>query len=149
MPQSADRAAVVAEALSWLGTPYHHRARLKGVGVDCAQFVLGVYANVGLIEAFDTGEYPRDWHLHRSVERYMTHVLRFAGEIAPAAAQSGDVLLFKFGRAFSHGAIVTSYPQVIHAVARESCVVLGDVDRDADLIDRPVRAFSYWAAQGE
>ena len=30
------RERVVAEALSWLGTPYAHRQRLKGVGVDCA-----------------------------------------------------------------------------------------------------------------
>ena len=24
----------VAEALTWLGTPYHHQGRVKGVGVD-------------------------------------------------------------------------------------------------------------------
>ncbi len=24
----------VAEALIWLGTPYHHQGRVKGVGVD-------------------------------------------------------------------------------------------------------------------
>lgn len=24
----------VAEAVTWLGTPYHHQGRVKGVGVD-------------------------------------------------------------------------------------------------------------------
>ena len=42
MSLHASRAAVVAEAIAWLGTPYHHRARIKGVGVDCAQLALGV-----------------------------------------------------------------------------------------------------------
>jgi cell wall-associated NlpC family hydrolase len=30
------RAAVVAEARSWLGTPFHHQGRVKAAGVDCA-----------------------------------------------------------------------------------------------------------------
>lgn len=29
------RAAVVAEARSWIGTPYHNCADVKGAGVDC------------------------------------------------------------------------------------------------------------------
>jgi len=147
MTEEEGRAAVVTEAMTWLRTPYHHRAKLKGVGVDCAQFVLAVYANAGLIVDFDTGEYPHDWHLHRSVERYMTQVLRFAREIPVGAARPGDVLLFRFGRAFSHGAIVTSYPQIVHAVLQAGAVVLGDLDRDADLVGRETRCFSFWAAR--
>lgn len=147
MTEGEGRAAVVAEALSWVGTPYHHRAKLKGVGVDCAQFVLAVYANAGLIRDFDTGEYPRDWHLHRSVERYMVHVLRFAAEIPVDEAKPADVVLFKIGRAYSHGAIVTTYPQVAHAVLKDGAVVLGDLDRDVDLLDREMKCFSYWAAR--
>lgn len=138
------RAAVVTEAIAWLGTPYHHRARLKGVGVDCAQLVLGVYAGVGLIEAFDTGDYPPDWHLHRDGERYLTVVQSLAVEIDPADIQPGDVLLFKFGRAFSHGAIVTAWPQVVHANRKDGAVILGDALRDADLTGRPMKAFSYF-----
>lgn len=145
--ESEGRAAVVAEAMGWLGTPYHHRAKLKGVGVDCAQFVLAVYAGAGLIEDFDTGDYPPDWHLHRSVERYMTQVLRFAIEIETSAAQPGDVMLFKFGRAFSHGAVVTAWPQIAHAVMTVGAVVLGDADRDADLIGRPTKCFSFWGTR--
>jgi NlpC/P60 family putative phage cell wall peptidase len=144
MPNASARAAVVAEAIAWLGTPYHHRARLKGVGVDCAQLPIGVYANVGLIEAFDTGEYPPDWHLHRAGERYIAVISRLAGEIDPAEVQPGDVLLFKFGRAFSHGAIVTDWPRIVHANRKDGAVVLGDVTHDADLIGRPMKAFSYF-----
>ena len=145
--ESSDRARVVAEARAWLGTPYHHRACLKGVGVDCAQLPIGVWAAVGLIEAFDTGDYPADWHLHREEERYAGFVLRFADEIAAGEAQPGDLILFKFGRAFSHGAILVAPGVVVHAVRKDGCVTLGDLDRDADLIDRPRRYFSFWKKQ--
>ncbi|MDE3132294.1 MAG: C40 family peptidase, partial [Acidobacteriota bacterium] len=143
--EAAERARVVAEALSWLGTPYHHRARLKGVGVDCAQLPIAVFADAGLIEAFDTGDYPADWHLHRDEERYAGFVLRYADGIAQDEAQPGDLVLFRYGRAFSHGAILTAPGQVVHAVRKDRSVVLGDLDRDVDLLERPRRYFSFWA----
>ena len=34
-------------AREWLGTPYQHRQRNKGVGVDCLQFFIAVLAEVG------------------------------------------------------------------------------------------------------
>ncbi len=36
-------AAVVVEALSWVGTPYRHQAAQKGVGCDCLGLVRGVW----------------------------------------------------------------------------------------------------------
>lgn len=40
----------VAEAMTWLGTPYHHQGRVKGVGVDCATLLCEVYKEVGLMD---------------------------------------------------------------------------------------------------
>ena len=37
-------------ALLWLGTPYHHNAKIRGVGVDCARFVIGACEDAGLLE---------------------------------------------------------------------------------------------------
>ncbi len=37
----------VQEALTWLGTPYHHQGRIKGVGVDCGTLICEVYEKVG------------------------------------------------------------------------------------------------------
>ena len=34
-PIGALRAAVVTEAKTWIGTPFHHAARVRGAGVDC------------------------------------------------------------------------------------------------------------------
>jgi NlpC/P60 family putative phage cell wall peptidase len=48
MPTAAD---VVAEARSWIGTPFHWQASLKGVGCDCKGLIVGVARELGLPEA--------------------------------------------------------------------------------------------------
>ena len=143
MTEGEGRAALVAEARSWLGTPWRHRGRIRGAGVDCAQFVIGVYAGVGLIELIDTGEYPRDWHIHRDTERFLAHVMPFAREITAEQTGPGDLVLCKIGRVYSHGVIVLDWPQGIHAAVNEGAVVLCDLDRDAGLISGPRRYFTY------
>ena len=80
---AAVRERVVAEAMAWLGTPYAHRQRLKGVGVDCAQLPLAVYAAAGVIGEADVGAYASQWHLHRAEELYLHHLQALGGrEIA-------------------------------------------------------------------
>jgi cell wall-associated NlpC family hydrolase len=128
------RQAVCDEAFTWLGTPWHHRAHLKGVGVDCAQLIVKVYANAGVISPFDTGEYPRDWHIHRHEERFLGFAQRYADEIAEEQLLPGDFLVFKIGHVFSHSAILLHWPVGIHAAINEGAVVLCDLDRDYGLI---------------
>jgi len=117
------RAAIVAEARSWLGTPYHHQARVRGVGVDCAMLLAEVYEKAGAIPHLPTPEYPADWMLHRSAERYIGFVLEHAREITgPPQGPTplpGDIVLWRVGRCFAHGAIVTEWPLVIHAFVRQ------------------------------
>jgi len=124
MTEQETRAAIVAEARTWLRTPYHHAARVKGAGVDCAQILVEVYSAVGLIEWFDAGFYPPDWMLHRDEERYLATVTRFAHPVA--APLPGDVAVYRFGRCISHGAIVVEWPTIIHAYAPDRQVSMGD-----------------------
>ena len=142
----SQRQAVAAEAQTWLRTPYHHQACVKGVGADCAQLPLAVYAAARVIPPTDVGDYSPQWMLHRSTELYLAWVLRFAREIAPEAVGQGDFAVWRFGRTFSHGAIVLDWPRIIHASAPAACVCLADATRDADLASRPVRFFSPWSA---
>lgn len=118
------RAAVVAEARSWLGTPFHHQGRVKGAGVDCAMLLAEVYHRCGLVPYVDPGYYPPDWHLHRDAERYLEKLMPHARELA-GPPEPGDVAVFQFGRTFSHGAIVVAWPVLIHAYWRRG-VVWGD-----------------------
>ena len=48
----------VAEAMTWLGTPYHHQGRVKGIGIDCATLLCEVYEVVGLIDHLNPRPYP-------------------------------------------------------------------------------------------
>lgn len=134
------RAAIVAEAHTWLRTPYHHRARCKGAGVDCAQILIAVFAAVGLIEDFDTGQYPRDWMLHRDEERFREFVLRYADPIPRASLLPGDVCLYQVGKCFAHGAIVIDWPIVIHADSRMGIVTRAEAE-GGWLAKRPVEFY--------
>jgi NlpC/P60 family putative phage cell wall peptidase len=42
------RSTIVACARSWDGTPWHHAACVKGVGVDCVQLIAGVLDELGV-----------------------------------------------------------------------------------------------------
>jgi len=120
------RESIIAEAMTWLGTPWHHNALLKGVGVDCAQFLIGVYSNVGLVSHIDTGFYPRDWHLHRNEPMFLQFLMQYADPIAEG--ERGDIAMFKYGRHPAHGAIVVDSHTIIHAYRDEKSVVLTDLD---------------------
>lgn len=118
---------VVTEAESWLRTPWHHMARVKGAGVDCAQFLIGVYVNAGLVESFETEVYPKDWMMHRSEERFLEYVERHMDRVD--TPMRGDSAIWTYGRCFSHGCIVIDYPKVIHAYRKERGVVYGDATK--------------------
>lgn len=143
--EAEQRATIVAEARSWLGTPYHHRAEVKGAGVDCAQLLHAVYRGCGLVPEIAIPPYPPDWHLHRGAERYLAAVLDHAVEIA-GPPLPGDIALWRFGRCFSHGAIVVAWPIVIHAYVGRR-VASEDAERAADLARRPRKLFALkrWA----
>lgn len=142
------REDVIREARAWLGTPYHHAARVKGAGVDCLMLVLEVYGRAGVfarqgvdVATIAIPRYARDIMLHRSRETYLEGLRRYAVEVTDPAP--GDIALWKFGRIYSHAAIITDWPVIIHAYAPEHRVVTGDATLGA-LAGRPVRFFDPW-----
>ena len=125
---------VVAEARTWLRTPYHHNQRTKGAGVDCANLPAAVYAAAGMIPEIPPEEYSAQWHLHCNsddpdTERYLKRVLEYAREFSGPPGPA-DFVLWKVGRRWAHGAIVIEWPVIIHAAARAGEVILGDALRD-------------------
>lgn len=134
------RKAVLLEAESWLGTPFEHMQRCKGAGVDCGQFLLGVFHNVGLIPNVKTDYYPRDFHLHRDREWYTELVEQFSRDLAPDEAPlPADLVLFRVGRVYSHGAIVVSWPRIIHSFVTRG-VIWAD-GTQGYLMDKPRKFF--------
>lgn len=138
------RDQVVAAALSWLKTPYHHCADVKGVGVDCAMILVRVFADapVSLIPAdTDPRPYAPAWHLHQGEEKYLGWLTQFGEELDPADAKAGDVLVWRYGRAFAHGAIlVDDEGLMVHAYAPARCVTLARPS-ETELAHRESTAF--------
>lgn len=121
------RQLIVDEALTWIGTPWHHEACVKGHGVDCANFLAGVYVNVGLIEPFVIERYPPDWHLHSDDPRFLKVVETYCRKVD--APKMGDIVMFKIARAAAHGAILIDPARMViaHAWKEEGKVTLTDL----------------------
>lgn len=134
---------VVAEARSWIGTPYHHRGAIKNVGTDCGMILIKIFSNVGVIDEFDPGEYPHDWMMHRNEERYLQTVERYAHKIERKPLP-GDIALFKYGRCISHGGIVTQWPYMVHAYKSAGIVVEDNINVCLPLKDRLV---GFWTVR--
>lgn len=139
------RDRIVKEALSWVGTPYHGCADIKGVGCDCGMLLLRVFSDIGLIPFKDPRPYSQEWHLHKGEELYLTWILKYAKEIDYPPSK-GDVILFRLGRCYSHGAIITMADPltIVHAYAPAGLVIEEEVKMNAALSARPIKIASYF-----
>lgn len=118
------RDAICAEALTWLGTPYHDLACRKGVGVDCGQFVIGVAKALELLPfAWVCPSYSPERHLHSRID-LMSGLLEACGctPVAWEDRQPGDVLTFRFGLVVSHAAFLLPRDELVHAVLDKGVV---------------------------
>lgn len=163
-----ERQAVVTEALSWAtpATPYHHLGRIKGPqgGVDCGMYLYEVWNRALPLNPFEIMPYNPQWHFHRNGEQYVDYLLLRTNEmpIPPERVPlPADIVVWRFGRTFSHGAIVVEWPKVVHAFFQTKCVTVTDVSRAKYLTHigengpdkgkaRPMRVFTYkpWCQSG-
>lgn len=117
------RHAIVAEARSWLGVPFHHQGHTR-LGCDCVGLVGAVALGLGAVAPdwwaveFDPiasgyARQPSNGTMHRLCDRFMRG--------AVSDMQIGDVLMMRFAREPQHLAILADYVHggfsVIHAVA--------------------------------
>ena len=101
-----DKKMVVAAARSWVGTPFHHQARVKQAGVDCIGLVIGVARELSLVpQDFDVQGYaetPDGRTLMRLAAMHMT-------EIGRDAMGPGDVVVTRFDQGAQHFGVLGNY----------------------------------------
>ena len=116
----ADPALVNTIARSWLGTPYHDQASLRGVGCDCLGLARGVWRDVVGKEPFQIPPYSRDWGETGPREVLAEGAGRMVIEVEPASAGPGALVLFRMApRAIAkHVGILTGSDSFIHAYER-------------------------------
>jgi NlpC/P60 family putative phage cell wall peptidase len=111
------RAAIVAEARKWIGTPYRHQGSLKGVGCDCLGLVRGVWRALYGAEPERAPAYEPDWAEAAQGEPFAAAAERHLRALDVTAFAPGDVLLFRWrrGLAAKHAAIVVAPHRMVHA----------------------------------
>lgn len=136
------RELVVNEAYKWIGTPYRQQGDKKGVAVDCSMLLVRCFVDTGILEDFDPRPYPSDWYLHKSEERYLKWMETVGSEIKNP--QPGDIILFKFGRCFSHSGIISRPGYIIHAFAKLHMCIETEL-KFGIFHNRPTKYFSIWS----
>lgn len=122
------RAAIVAAARSWIGTPYRHQASLKGAGCDCLGLIRGVYRTFYGLENEPVTPYSPYWAEETGAETLRDAARRHLTEVdaAPlrdgAPLELGDVILVRVrDRGIAKHAAITSGPDsIIHAYERHA-----------------------------
>ena len=126
----ARRAAVIAAARGWLGTPYRHQASARGAGADCLGLVRGVWREAIGPEPEAPPPYTPDWSEPSREERLLAACLRHMRPRPAAEARAGDVLLFRMrvnGPAKHLGILIEAgdaarEPRMIHAYSGRGVV---------------------------
>ena len=127
---------IVNQARTWIGTPFHHQARLKKVGCDCLGLVVGVVDELGLkdkngvpLAAYDEITYSKE-----PDGAYFTQkLIELLDEVSLADMRAGDMALFKVRENPQHVAILTDYEGelgMIHCFAPARRVVEHRLDDD-------------------
>ena len=116
------RAEFVAEARTWLGTPWVHQGRFKGLACDCVGLVMETARALGLCD-FQFTNYER-----RPPGEMRAYCDKFMQAIPLDDAQAGDVLLFAWNNSPVHVAILSAPDTIIHAFAINRRVVEHRID---------------------
>lgn len=154
--EAAQRAAVLKEAMSWIGTPYHQQGDIKGVdgAVDCSMLLVRAWVDSGMMEPFDPRPYPPNWHMHQSEERYLAWMQGLANETTDP--KPGDIMMMTFGRCYSHSGILVDSNTIVHAHQKTGKCCMSNLhepwivyfDRMGQR-KRPLMYFDIWAKYRE
>jgi NlpC/P60 family putative phage cell wall peptidase len=113
---SSTRLKVIEIARSWLGTPYHHQASLKGVGCDCIGLIRGIYKEIYGIEIVPA-PYSRDWGDHSKNESILEAGEKYLEEVPIVDSLPGDVIAIRWIKQgiAKHAAILSFNGRMIHS----------------------------------
>ena len=135
-------------AREWKGTPFIHEARLKGIGADCETFLSAVFSEAGIFEARDVPRISAQWFLNTREDLYLNFLRKYTGEYeftpGPDAVtpQPGDIICVRHRWVYSHGALVTDWPMVIHCFPPK--VLEANVLYNPVFVNREIKYFNPW-----
>ncbi|MFQ5774206.1 MAG: hypothetical protein ACE5GS_06800 [Kiloniellaceae bacterium] len=117
------RAQIVAEARSWVGTPWAPAGAEKGVGANCLGFLAGVARNAGLAELAAAFAPYRGYALPPEPRALLLGLRRHLARIGRDQAGPADLLLFDLGGGLRHVAMLSAKGTIVHAHQSKGRVV--------------------------
>jgi NlpC/P60 family putative phage cell wall peptidase len=117
---------LVDEARGWLGTPFLHGGRVKGLGCDCAGLILGAARACGIVI-----EEPPGYNRIIDPALVLAGVANCCAPIPFTAleAEPGDVLLFAWKGQAIHLGLATGTGSFIHSYEVVGKVIETPLDR--------------------
>lgn len=110
----------------WRGTPHYNCLRIKGVGVDCVNFVSAVFIEAGILDDVPFGRYPTTEGQDNEKTALATVLMgavecrRVEGwQNEPNALWFGDIAIFKTRPQAAHMAFYDGF-SIWHAIAKRS-----------------------------
>ena len=143
------REEVLHEARRWVGTPYRHQSRLRGVAVDCIGLIWGVGEAAGVLEI--DRDLVREFLAYSrlpSPPRFQRALRTFFHEV-DGDAIPGDIALMAWDRARlipQHVGILSELegrPMLIHAES-----IVGRCVEHGFVGEWPERVVSWWRYPG-
>lgn len=124
-------ALVAAFARRWIGTPYHPRAALRGIGADCVGLARGLHHELTGHEIAAPG-WRADWPADRRAPMGAA-LRRYARPVPVTAARPGHLLVWRQFGVEVHMGIMLPDHRVIEAVEGRGVIARGIGDRVPDL----------------
>jgi cell wall-associated NlpC family hydrolase len=101
------RPAIINAARQWIGTPFHHQGRKRGVGCDCLGLIVGVANELGLLtknsrpfSKYDQHNYHFQFDSHLLAKNLRLHLISNQKLVA------GNIALFTFKKHHNHLGII-------------------------------------------
>jgi NlpC/P60 family putative phage cell wall peptidase len=126
----------IAQARTWIGTPFHHQARLKNKGCDCLGLIVGVVEELDLKDKYgqplacaDEATYSRE----PDGSYLMKRLADLLHEVPAVDAKAGDLALFSMSGNPQHMAFLSDYDGMlgmIHSYAQARRVVEHRLDKE-------------------
>lgn len=103
------RAQIVAEARTWIDTPWRHQTATKGLACDCGGIIKGVLINLGVYAEKDWADLPMNYSRWADGKSLRAVCEKYLNAINKAAAKEGDILLLATDDYPQHMGILGNY----------------------------------------
>lgn len=114
----------IEEVRSWIGTPFMHAGRVKGVGADCVGILIESARALGLLGDYQNVNYSTTV----DTAYLLAEMCKFCRLVPPRERKPGDILLFSVKGNAQHTGVLVSENTFVHAYQSAGKVVESELE---------------------